>query len=280
MHRSILIPIDFSKNSLVAARYSLGFARHSGFDLHFLHAYLPFKSAFQTRADNEDERTEARDAAEEQMERFKKDLGITQQENARFELREGHLLKCLEQVISKEAVAFIIMGTHGETGRRKNILGSNTYDVATSLQIPLVIVPEDNAGFKLERVVFFTNYCETDKHTLEAFKDISGAPESSVTLVHIEEGSAKQEQPEVQKLEEWKERLQQETHYTGLKTELVPGDETIHIINHILKRLDADLTLLTLTRKRNFFDRLFYKSLAKAIVFNPETPVLLTSESE
>src|SRR5690606_8427264 len=140
-----------------------------------------------------------------------------------------------------------------------------------------VIVPETSTGFKLEQILFFTDFKDGDVHTLEAFKDIVAGAERPVTLVHIVDEASGEEKTEGQQLHAWKEKLHQETGYSALQSELVRADENLHIINHIIQRLNADLTLLTLTREKGFFDKLFYKSLAKAIVLNPRIPVLLTS---
>ena len=276
LQRTILVPSDFSKNALVAARYALGFALQSGYKLHFIFAYQPFKSAFQTMADNEAERKEAQLDSEERMEAFREALGDTGEVSTCYGVAQGHLVKCLEDFIRKEPVAFIVMGTHGESGPRKDIMGSNTYDVAISLSIPLVIVPETASGFNLDHVLFFTDFQQADVHTLEAFKDIVGESHRQVTLVHIVEDISEEKAREAQ-LHEWKDRLQRETGNAALDTELVSGDENLYIINHIIERLHGDLTLLTLKREKRFLDRLFYKSLAKAIVLNPKVPVLLTS---
>lgn len=79
MTRTILVPIDFSKNALVAAKYALGFARDSNFKLHFIHAYQPFKSGFLTREDNEEEREEARLEGEEKIAQFRERSEIREQ---------------------------------------------------------------------------------------------------------------------------------------------------------------------------------------------------------
>src|SRR5690606_31160210 len=185
IQRSILVPTDFSKNALIAASYALGFARQAGYKIHFIHAFQPFKSAFQTREDNDKEKEESRLDAEERMEKFRKKLGDTGEVTATFGLSQGHLVPCMEELIREDPVAFIVMGTHGESGPRKDILGSNTYDVATSVGVPLVIVPETSTGFKLEQILFFTDFKDGDVHTLEAFKDIVAGAERPVTLVHI-----------------------------------------------------------------------------------------------
>ena len=79
-------------------------------------------------------------------------------------------------------------------------------------------------------------------------------------------------------MDDWKAHLEQKTGWVGLATELVSGSERVEVVDQIIDTLDADLTLLTLVDRTGFFERRFHKSLARAIVLNPKTPVLLTTE--
>lgn len=275
MDKTILVPTDFSKNAFSAAKYALGLARHSDFKLHFIHSFLPLRSAFLSQAVNADEREEARLDAEKSIGEFREIIGDTGEVTTSFSVAKGHLTDCLKQFIRENPVGLIIMGTHGVSGTRKDILGSNTNDVAVSIPIPLIIVPENNTGFRLNKIVFFTDYQENDIQVLRTFQEIGAGANISCTLVHIDEEAGTPENVAHQELEEWKTKLQQESGFEGLRSELVSGDENVYIINRILERMEADLTLLTLIERKKFLDRLLYKSLAKSIILNPTTPVLL-----
>lgn len=79
------------------------------------------------------------------------------------------------------------MGTHGASGWRKDLLGSNTYDVAKDVSRPLLIVPEHTASFKLKNVVFFSDYKQGDAKSLGSFEKLFRDMNPSYTLVHIHE---------------------------------------------------------------------------------------------
>lgn len=277
MMKTILVPTDFSENAKVAAAYALGFAKHNEYNIHFLHAYLPFKSGFQSPSANESHEREARQECEERMRKFQAQLEIKEGESISFSIKKGHLVNVINTFMETNPVAVVVMGTHGESGTRKDIIGSNTYDVAKSIAVPLLVVPENNQGFQLDRVVFFTDFQKGDIKSLQALKSITPQEEPACTLVHINPKAADSDQASAQKLDEWKASLQTQCRYENMESELVSEREDIDTVHSIITRIDADLAVLTLVEGRNFFEKLMKKSLARAIVLNPTTPVLLCS---
>src|SRR5690606_13247512 len=159
-----------------------------------------------------------------------------------------------------------------------DVLGSNTYDVAKSSPVPLIVVPEHITEFRLDKAVFFTDYQASDKQTLKALKDVVAGRPVPCTLVHIA-ADAKEDTQQALKLEEWKQQLKGETGYDLLHSEVARDQEKLERVNVIIDDLAADLSILTLIGGRGFFEKLFHKSLARQIVLNPKRPVLLVTGS-
>ncbi|WP_187263949.1 universal stress protein [Pontibacter beigongshangensis] len=281
MMKTILVPTDFSVNASVAARYALDLATSlGGFDIHFLHAYVPFTSAFQAHAANQEDEDRSRLEAEKGLAEFIGALGPTPDVPVTFSLSQDNLVNSIEQCAKDKMVSLVVMGTHGASGTRKDVLGSNTHDVAKSISVPLLIVPEHTARFQSDSVVFFTDYHQGDVFTLNVFKSIFGEASSRCTLVHIHKDEELPAESDRQKLADWKLELERLTGYKNLNTELAHVQENMEAVSQIIERFGATLTMLTLVEGRNFFETLLHKSLAKAIVFNPETPTLLTTSEE
>lgn len=280
MKKAIVVPTDFSDNALIAAQYALQFAKHQGYEVHLLHSYLPFSSAFQNPKANEKDEDRAKQTAEREMSNFLKRLSPREELNTTPTIQAGNLVDTLSQFIEERAIALVIMGTHGTSGTRKDVLGSNTYDVAESISIPLIVVPEHITEFRLDSVVFFTDYQSNDIRTLSAFKNLVSDQEKRCTLVHIVSGTAEDIQQHQLKLEEWKEHLKNQVGYEFLESHLVSEKENLEKVNTIVDQMNADLTLLTLVEGRGFFEKLFHKSLAREIVLNPKRPVFLNAGTE
>jgi len=278
MKKTIVVPTDFSHNALVAAKYALQFAQQQDYKVHFLHAYLPFTSAFQNPRAIEEDENKIRMEAEAEMQGFLDKLGTMETSTISSSIAQGNLVDSLMQFVKEQSVGLIIMGTHGASGTRKDVLGSNTYDVATSSPVPLIVVPEHIVEFRLDKAVFFTDYQPADKQTLRALKEVLSNRPLPCTLVHIA-ADADVDTEQRPNLERWKQQLQTETGYDLLHSEVANDREKLERVNVIIDDLAADLCILTLVGGRGFLEKLFHKSLARQIVLNPHRPVLLVTAS-
>ncbi|WP_291117358.1 universal stress protein [Empedobacter sp. UBA7248] len=267
----ILLPTDFSNNSIVAMKYAQGLANYLNADIHILHAYKAFVTAFQSKIVNEADAYRAKYEAEVDMKKFL--AKFTEQEINIFttSIIEGNLVDVIQNYESINPLTLIIMGTHGSSVPRKNILGSNSYDIAKNTNTPLLIVPENNKGFKMDKLIFFTDYQNQDNKVFEIFKYIFKPKNIICTMVHI---THERYNEEYKKLKDWVNSLSK-TNNMQLESKLVLNQEKINVVNEIIEELQADLCLLTLIERRNFFERLFSKSLARKIILNPKVPILL-----
>ena len=278
MKKTILVPTDFSSNALTATRYALEIAKKIGANIHILHAYRPFTSAFQSPLANETDVERATMGAQKGLSEFMQKIDDDPHVSVDSSIENNGILEAITSYIDKNNVCLVVMGTHGASGWRKDLLGSNTYDVAKDVSRPLLIVPEHTASFEFKNVVFLSDYTQGDSKSLSSFDSLFGHLDPSYTLVHIHEDKKAPQEIEQQKLVEWKAALEKENPRANLSTELAHVPENVDAVNEILKRLNADMTLITLVDARNFFEKLLHKSLARAIILNPQTPVLLTSE--
>ncbi|WP_353096867.1 hypothetical protein [Empedobacter brevis] len=136
-----------------------------------------------------------------------------------------------------------------------------------------MIVPEDNKGFKIEKVIFFTDYHQQDRKVFEIFQHLLKPKNITCTMVHITDEGYEEE---YKKLKNWTNNLVNATSdCMPLETKLILNKEKLNVVNEIIEELHADLCLLTLIERRNFFERLFSKSLARKIILNPKVPILL-----
>lgn len=274
MKKIILVPTDFSNNALIATEYALSLARALNVDVHILHTYSVFTSAFQSPLANETDRQRAQLGAEKGMREFLEKIGPEGGATITTSIIKMNVAEGVSHYASNDNVIIVVMGTHGTSGPRKDLLGSNTYDVAKNSTVPLLVIPESSKKFGLERAVFFTDYQEGDKRVLTTMRKLLGGQVKSCTLVHIAKHDGENED---QNLLSWADRLKEESEYNNLESYLVRDKERLSVINDVLDQLDADICLLTLVGGRSFFEKLMNKSLAREIILNPKVPILLTS---
>ena len=274
MLKKILLPTDFSKNALVAANYAIELAGTLNYHLHIVHFYKPYTSPFQSQLANESDERRSKLGAEKGMTDFIKTIRTRGTVQMSSELCKGNLGDSIHDYTAENIVEMIIMGTHGASGSRKDLLGSNTYDVVKQLNIPVLVVPEQAITFKAGHAVFFTDYLQEDFYTLNVFKNIFSNSNPKCTLVHINSAST----AEKEKLEGWRKKLSEGIGWL-LQAKLADTREELEAVNHVIQDIDAELTLITLAGRKNFFEGLLHKSLAKAIILHPQTPVFVTGKA-
>lgn len=187
---------------------------------------------------------------------------------------KGNLRDAIQEKSDQGEVSLIVMGTNGASGLKYGLLGSQTFDIATHIKRPLLIVPPEASEYDIRRIAFFTDYQPKDKETMDTIRALFDTEPGSVTLVHIHERQSPPETIDQEKLETWCRQIADHAGVSGLKTQLVHGEESVEVVNSVIERLRADLTVLTLV-ERGFFEKLVNKSLAKAIIHHPKTPVLI-----
>ncbi|MFC3196726.1 universal stress protein [Parapedobacter deserti] len=278
MAQTILVPTDFSNNATAATRYAIWLARKLRHNVHILHAYLPFTSAFQSPNANETEEQRARLGAEKSMATFLAGFEDMNGVQISHSLVKNTLVAAVEEYVERNPTAILIMGTHGASGTRRDILGSNTYDVSKSVSVPLLVVPDQPVRFDIGHVAFFTDYHKDDVQSLNDIKAVFGDALEKCTLVHVVGEGVVPTEADTQKLEDWKSSLAQQTGFERLDAQLIQGKENVEVVEETVDRLQADLTLLTLVGGRNFLENLLHKSMAKTIIISPKTPVFLSAK--
>ncbi|PVH24692.1 universal stress protein [Sphingobacterium corticibacter] len=278
MANTILVPVDYSENALSAAHYACSLAKLLNCNIELLHAYQPFTSSFQSPLANQTDKQRAAIGAEKGMSEFLGKLKLDKGNNLEIQstLFEGPLLESVEHACKTDQISLIVMGTHGASGIRADLIGSNTYHVAKSVVKPLIVVPHNYIMNGSLNAVFFSDFHKDDKYTGNVFAKIFKEYFSKISLIHILSKEQIADQTAA-KLESWHSVLKPILQMQ-LENAIVDQPETIETVNRILEQSSADMCLLTLAHDRNFFENLFQKSLAKAIILNPRCPVFLAGK--
>ena len=149
--RNILVPTDFSPISRYGIHHAVRIARLTKAHITLLNVVEPLTGGFGTSG-----MLGAIAAVEERMQKTSAGKletmarSLTQRAKISLEtLSVAGRVAPLVQRISKETKAdLIVMGTHGATGFVENLLGSNTYRVASLTRVPLLSVHKKMARYR------------------------------------------------------------------------------------------------------------------------------------
>lgn len=140
--KRILVPVDFSDTSRLAAEHALDLARATGGQLLFLHVLdarytsmlvgYGLQVAPMTPPDLDD-------IARESLDRFLGELdleGVPHESELRVGLPADEVLSAAAEL----GADLICMGTHGRTGVRRMVIGSEAERVIRQAPVPVLVV--------------------------------------------------------------------------------------------------------------------------------------------
>lgn len=201
LFKTILFATDFSSSSEAALPFLTGFARCFDSTVIATHA-VPFEPATALAAvpPMVEFDLEWRQALQA-MRTYKLTHPFTELRH-QFVLERGFLRDVVADVISRNAVDLVVVGTHGRQGFRKFIFGSLAEQLLRTISCPILTVgpgvtriPPD--PWKPRRILFATEFSKGSMHALPRAIALAGATDAELLIMHAVPLVSWQEQAEV-----------------------------------------------------------------------------------
>lgn len=162
--RKILIPTDFSDNSMNAAKYAAELFKHGPSEIYLLYAYADEVYDAKTKFVNQDFeelKQQTLEKAEENLEIMRKNLfSISPNPKHKFiKIAEfGMLVDSVNDWVEKENIDIVVMGTQGESDDKEITFGSNTLQVIKYVKCPVLAVPAVFGDVHPKNLLFPTDF--------------------------------------------------------------------------------------------------------------------------
>ena len=146
--KRILVPVDFSPDSLKALSYSRDFGATFRAELLVLHVVEPVYYAtpadmYSTSPNLATILDEQLHVAKQQLSRIEADLKKKKGQRARALLKTGSPAQVIADTAKKERADLIVMSTHGRTGLAHIVMGSVAEKVVRSAHCAVLTVRRD-----------------------------------------------------------------------------------------------------------------------------------------
>jgi nucleotide-binding universal stress UspA family protein len=187
--KTILVPTDFSECALHAAKFAAGIAKITKGKLIFLHVIdIPsyeFGILPGQDATNIPETLFMMKRARQEFQKL-----LTQDFLQGIEVAEAVQMDGVYDSIDKQAkengVELIVMGTHGTRGYTSEyFVGSNTDKVIRQSSFPVIAIRNEQSADSIKRIVFASDFEETDKIPFESFKKMANVLGAHVQLLRV-----------------------------------------------------------------------------------------------
>ncbi|MEN1784094.1 MAG: universal stress protein [Bacteroidota bacterium] len=156
--KSIIVPVDFSKQSETALKVAAHIAEKNDAELVVLHM-LELSDGIMSNADSipEVHIVHLIKIAKQRFEQFLdrpylKDISVTPI------IKHYRVFSEVDEVAKKHEADLIVMGSHGVDGLEELFIGSNTERVVRNSDIPVLVVKKEGATPDIKRFVFACDF--------------------------------------------------------------------------------------------------------------------------
>lgn len=292
---SVLIPVDFSQNSLLACR--AGFEIAARLDLHpvLLHAYIsPYFSGYMANEDLGDgsissvngsdmadmqEEIDLQKESEKMMATFRRRLDSYLSDhnfpavNYSTIINEGIPEEVILEYCRLTPPALVVMATRGIHKKGEQLIGSVTAEVLDSCRIPVFTIPE-NFGFtsieSLKKLVYFCNLDQQDLLSVDTLMRTFSYPEVDVTVIPVNERAGNDVREKVDFLCNYFKKNYPTAEFTP---QVFPAGNFREDFEKFQRQAGIQL-LIVPNKKKNVFSRLFNPGIAHKLLFENDIPLL------
>jgi nucleotide-binding universal stress UspA family protein len=267
--KTIIVPLDFSDESLTGLNLSLMLASKTGANIEMVHVIgkkVVDKGELQER-----ETKFAKARFEDILQKCKEKGNIHCGLN--YTIKEGQIFKEIGDVADRFEDPIIVLSTHGESGFEELFIGGNAYKIASHSRNPVITARRSKLGSNIDKIVLPLDITfqtrEKVPYTVELAK-IFGSEIHILTtrlsnLLSIEK-----------KLHKYAHQvaLYLENHKVPYKVEHLHGSNLTDIALDYARSVDADLISI-MTEQERSASNLLLGNYAHQMINKASIPVLL-----
>ena len=179
--KKILVPTDFSKCSSNALEVAVNLAKQFSAELFLLHLERVMSVVH------------ASGSTEEEHVRSNRNLLFNLAEEAEKSGLHVHAifvedsgLETIEDYISPYGIDLIVMGSHGQSGIREQVIGSNTRRLVRKVNVPVLVIKTlRNSGIRFSKILFASTYRSNVKEQCLCLRDFARITNAQVHFLFL-----------------------------------------------------------------------------------------------
>ena len=272
----IVLPTDFSENAFHAIEYALRLCEKVTCVFYLVHAYTPpiYRIDYALGSPGQmglpdDHKYMAEASLEKLIKRIHEKFDNPKHDfvaHSSF----NTLADEIEDIVQKENMDLVIMGTQGATGAKEILFGSNTVHVMKKSTAPVLAIPSDFDFEPPRQLLFPTDFeVEYGQANLDFLLWISKLWHAKIHIMYISSpnGMTTEQENNKAKLEGMMLEHNHESHD-------LPDQELIQAINVFQEKTPISM-LAMVKNKHTFFERLFVEPMIKNIGLHSKVPFLV-----
>jgi len=264
----ILVPIDFSEQSLIALGQSVNFARITKASITLIyvledHFHLPFVKPKEDKTLEKNIRKE--------LEKISSETHLKHAVNTDFIITRGKVYEEIQKAARKLKSSMIIMGTNGSIGI-KRFIGSNALRVIREAPCAVITIKGKKHRPGCKNILLPLDVSKETKEKISKAIELAGLYGSHIHLMSV---LTTDDEFIVNKLKRQMASVENfiKEQDVSCSHEFVKGDDVPEEIVKYAKKIKADLVIL-MTQKEMGWTDMFLSDDAQEVLNETEVPVL------
>lgn len=272
----ILIPTDFSGNAMNAIRYALELFKYERCEFSILHAFADEvydNRTILTRALFEEYKEVIKKQSDKQLQEILliiKEISPNPRHQYEIVSKFGNLIDEVNDLVDKENIDIVVMGTRGSSNARSMDFGSNTLQVMKYVKCPVLAIPKGYKEINLQKILFPTNYqLPYKQRELKLVSTLAKCFTAEIIFLHISNFPklSFRQQDNV----EYIKNIMKEAKIKFLDAK---GEDLIKVIDQKIEEEHIDMLVMVNSRK-SYLESLLYPSTVQKIGLQIQIPFLV-----
>lgn len=276
-YRKILVPTDFSNESLAALQHAVLMAGVTEAEITLLHVMETYD--YNAVLDNlgMDYKDVIRKGIESKLQEILDQHPDWDHLTITPRLEAGKVHRVIHRISSEEDMDLVVMGTHGASGIgdvEKMVLGSNAYRVVNGTPVPVLTIRDAKKPARLERIILPLDISKKTTQKVRTAIDLAKRFNASIYIVAIIE-FFDDFNPNVDRIPKELEMVEHQVRAAGVEctaAQIKYQDVAKGVIQYG-EQVRGDLIVI-MTRQENLLEEWILGSHARKIVSQSPIPVL------
>lgn len=263
----IIVPLDFSENSVKALEFALSLADKKNGKITLVHV-VEVSYDFASQA------AFALDAMFQDGEKLLKNYVVKYQGSGvemDYEIVEGNAAISVARIAEEREASLIVMGTQGASGIAKTLIGTTTVSLIREANCPVLVVPAHAQVAEIKKVTLALEFANHEEKFIDWIVDMTHRWELKLEILHVQTNQGFKEELAVLGMEGYLQK-----NYPGNKVKIhtfyaPSASEGLEIY---LEEND-NMILVMCHQHRNLWDQIIQKSKSIQMAYHTHIPLLI-----
>jgi nucleotide-binding universal stress UspA family protein len=278
--KTILVPIDFSKNAKHAADYALMVAKQTNAKLCFLYVNAPpLVPEYNLPAGMEQYLAQNQLEAIENMSQFVTDFTKKSKlpaDRIDHKIEYGFTAEKIVNVAETIGASLIVMGTKGVSDAFDQWIGTVAQKVMKISNCPVWIIPDKISVHYPKKFIYAADFEKDELSTKHKIYNFVKLFDAECKIVHLVEKADDFENPQILVLQE---KLEEDGKNKDTKTTYINETNIVDGLDSFIKANKPDVLVLAHYEK-SFLTKIFEKSVTKYFVQKANLPILIVHKDD